>query len=121
MARSGRLGSPVERVARLTRRILEGLLEEPDAFLVVEQDLTSENVPAEIREIVRKGSLRSTERFRQVIVKGQEGGQVVQGDPAELAAAYFACVSGIAMALVSYGIPAAGSVRPETILRLLMA
>jgi hypothetical protein len=58
--------------------------------------MTSEAVPPEIREMALHNSFQGLEAFQELLIEGQAAGQVVEGNAAELAALYFACIGGIA-------------------------
>ncbi len=112
-------GSPWERIYRLTTIILEGLRRVPEGFLVAQHAFVSDTVPQDIKELASQQSMQSSELMRQLIVEGQELGQVVEGNPGELTELYLACIGGIAQALAYFNIPEEDYPRPETLLRLL--
>lgn len=111
--------SPWERIYQLTTIILDGILREPEGFLLSQQAMTSEVVPQEIRDMAIRTSHQGVEEFQKLIVEGQAAGQVVEGDPAELAALYFSCIGGIAMSFIQFFFPPATYPQVETVLRLL--
>ncbi len=112
-------GSPWERLSQLTVIMLEGMLEEPEGYLLTQQAFVSETVPQDIREMAVRQSLGAMEHCRQLIAEGQALGQIVEGNPAELTHIYMACIGGIAQNLNITGIPREDYPRPETLLRLL--
>ncbi len=111
--------SPWERVYRFTTEVLAGIQREPDAFLVVQQAMTSDMVPQEIRENAIHNTLQALEALKQVIIEGQAVGEIVDGDATELAALYFSCVGGIAMDFIYFNFPQSSYPKPESVLRLL--
>lgn len=112
-------GTPWERLLELTTTILEGMRRVPEGFLVAHQAFVNNDVPRDIRDLAREGSLRGMELFREIIVEGQKLGQVVAGNPSELTVLYFACIGGVAQDLTYVGIPDENYPRAETLLRLL--
>ncbi|HVB20537.1 MAG TPA: hypothetical protein VNG51_01145 [Ktedonobacteraceae bacterium] len=62
-------GTPWERIHTMVIRMLEGMRRKPEAFMVVQQALTNDAIPAEIREITLQRSLESIEAFKQLIIE----------------------------------------------------
>ena len=92
-------GTPWEHLHWLTTRMLEGAQRQPEAFLVVMQALATEAIPEEARAIAWETSTVSLETLKQLIIEGQEAGQVVQGDPDHLASAFGWCIQGMALGM----------------------
>ena len=113
--------SPWERLHKITVEILEGIKEQPESFLIVQQAITSDVIPREIREMAIHNSLAGLEVFTQLIIEGQTAGEVVAGDPAELAALYLSCIGGVGLDFIYFLFPPTAYPRPETVLRLLKA
>src|SRR5258707_1752241 len=67
----------------------------PEYALVILNALNSEATPQEVRELTFEQSKLTLQLYRQLIVEGQEAGEVVQGDPAILTLAFAACIQGI--------------------------
>jgi len=111
--------SPWERIYQLTTVILDGILREPEGYLISQQAMTSEIVPLQIRDMAIQTAYQGVEEFQKLIIEGQAAGQVVEGDPAELAALYFSCIGGIAMSFIQFFFPRATYPQVETVLRLL--
>lgn len=111
--------SPWERIYQLTTIILDGILSEPESYLLSQQAMTSEIVPQEIRDIAIKSSYQGVEEFQRLIIEGQTAGQVIEGDPAELAALYFSCIGGIAMSFIQFFFPHSTYPKVDSVLRLL--
>ena len=111
--------SPWERIYRLTAEILAGIQREPDAFLIVQQAITSDKVPQEIRESAIHSSLQGLEVVKQIIIEGQALGQIVAGDATDLAALYLSCIGGIAMSFIYFDFPQSNYPKAESVLRLL--
>lgn len=110
---------PWERIYQLTTIILDGILREPEGFLLSQQAITSEAVPQEVRELAIRSSHQGIEEFQKLIIEGQAAGQVVEGDPAELSALYFSCIGGIAMSYIQFFFPRSTYPKVESVLRLL--
>jgi AcrR family transcriptional regulator len=111
--------SPWERIYQLTTIILDGILREPEGFLLSQQAITSEAVPQEVRELAIRTSHQGIEEFQKLIIEGQAAGQVVEADPAELSALYFSCIGGIAMSYIQFFFPRSTYPKVESVLRLL--
>jgi len=77
--------------------MLEGMRRKPEAFMVVQQAMTNDAIPAEIREITLQRSLESIEAFKQLIIEGQIAGQVAAGNPDRLAIVFSSCIQGLAV------------------------
>src|SRR5260370_21128069 len=75
--------TPWERLHQLTTIILEGILDEPDAYLLSQQAVISETVPQEIKEIAWRSSHQGGEEFQKLLIEAQAAGQVREGDPAQ--------------------------------------
>jgi AcrR family transcriptional regulator len=111
--------SPWERLYQLTVIILEGIQREPEGYLLSQQAITSETVPQETKDMARNNAQQGIAELQKIIAEGQASGQIVIGNPAELAALYFACVGGIAMAFISFHFPPDLYPKPESVLHLL--
>lgn len=116
-------GSPLEKLRWLLQVMLEGMWRKPDYSLVIQHALNSEATPQEMREHVFEQSERSLQLYRQLIVEGQEAGEVVQDDPDILTLAFASCIWGLSSAVLHLprvlGIE--GPPDPEVVLRLLKA
>jgi AcrR family transcriptional regulator len=110
---------PWERIYQLTTIILDGILREPEGYLLSQQAITSEAVPQEVRDLAIRSSHQGIEEFQKLIIEGQAAGQVVEGNPAELAALYFSCIGGIAMSYIQFFFPRSTYPKVESVLRLL--
>jgi AcrR family transcriptional regulator len=116
-----REGTPWERLAWLCEEMLTGVRDDPEYYLVILQAMTSEAMPAEVRAILARASPRIFEDLRALIRQGQEAGQVVAGDPAELAITYTSLISGLSVSrFVERGVEGPFP-SIETVLRLLRA
>ncbi len=87
--------SPLEKLRWLLQIYLPGMWYKPEYALVILNALNSEATPQEVRELALEQSKRSLQLYRQLIVEGQEAGEVVQGDPAMLTPAFAACIQGL--------------------------
>jgi hypothetical protein len=114
-------GSAWERLELLCRHMLQGVLENPDFVLVILQTFTSETVPEEARAADRRYGEETLRDLVALIREGQEEGQVVDGDPVELAIAFTAMIQGAALSRLEAGETGVSPLRAETLLRLLRA
>jgi AcrR family transcriptional regulator len=122
-------GTPWEHLHWLTTRMLEGAERHPEAFMVVMQAFTNDAIPQEAQEIAWKSAIVSLETMKQMIIAGQEAGQVVAGDPDHLASAYGWCIQGMAVGMgfmkrqpgSAARLPVTGYPEADDILRILKA
>ncbi|HLI05103.1 MAG TPA: TetR/AcrR family transcriptional regulator [Ktedonobacteraceae bacterium] len=96
-------GTPLDRITWLGSQMLEGLKDQPDYTMLVLQTFTSEAVPQRLRERALEQSMAFLDTLRQLIVEGQEAGQIVAGNPDYLASAFSACMQGLAVGHTFYG------------------
>jgi AcrR family transcriptional regulator len=115
--------SPLEKLRWLLQISLSGMWRKPDYALVILHALDSEATPQEIRELVLEQANRTLQLYRQLIVEGQEAGEVVEDDPDLLTLAFAACIQGISSGVLylprTLGID--GPPDPEIVLRILKA
>lgn len=90
-------GTPFERIHTMVTLMLDGMRRNPEAFLVVQQAMTNDAIPAKIREITLQRSLESIEAFKQLIIEGQMAGQITAGNPDRLAIVFSSCIQGLAV------------------------
>ena len=115
--------SPLEKLRWLLQIYLPGMWYKPDYALVILNALNSEATPQEIREVVLEQGKLTLQLYRQLIVEGQEAGEVVQGDPDMLTLAFAACIQGLSSGVLhlprTLGID--GPPDPEIVLKILKA
>jgi len=114
-------GSAWERLHRLCEQMLAGVVEDPEYPLVILQTFTSEAVPEEARAAYEQFAQPSFQHLVALIQEGQREGEVVDGNPAELALVFTACIQGIALSRLEGNGPSVPAPRPEAVLRLLRA
>ena len=115
--------SPLEKLRWLLQIYLPGMWHRPDYVLVILNALNSESTPQEIREVVLEQGKLTLQLYRQLIVEGQEAGEVVQGDPDMLTLAFAACIQGLSSGVLhlprTLGIDRPPD--PEIVLKILKA
>ncbi len=89
-------GSAAGRLRWLIERVVDGLAEQPDLFMVVMQASVSDAVPREARDQVSALVLKTNDIMTQFIIAGQKDREIVQGDPEHLAFLLGACMEGLA-------------------------
>ena len=94
-----RSGTPWERLHWLTSQMLQGAREQPEAFMVVMQAFVNDAVPDEARSIAWESSVASLEMMKQLVVEGQEAGELITGDPDHLASVFGWCLQGMALGM----------------------
>jgi AcrR family transcriptional regulator len=114
-----REGTITERLRWLINEMIEGARDSADDVLVVQQAMLSEAVPPDVRELVLHGSQIPLELMSELLREGQTCGEIIAGDPQQLALLLLSCIQGIftdmALHLDQHGID------PETMLRLFQA
>ncbi|MHB1418383.1 MAG: TetR/AcrR family transcriptional regulator [Bacillota bacterium] len=115
-------GTPWERLKAMTEAIVpiayQGI--GPYYFLIVIQAFTSEAVPEQVKELAARQSTVYTEHMVPLIREGQQQGEVIAGDPLQLAVAYTSMIQGIAV-IKTLGGEALPIPTPEMVLQLLKA
>ena len=81
--------------------ILENRRDNPELYQLFFTMLADENLPSDLREIVRKNGQELQERIRQLVVEGQATGEVADDDPDQLVTVIVACLQGIWMRMAS--------------------
>ncbi len=104
-----RPGTATERLRWLVTQTLEGLTEQPDMFMVVLQALVSDAVPIKARKQAIGFAHHTQELMRDFIRAGQQAGEVIVGEPEQLALLLGSCIQGLA---ISHAM--AGTVPPVT-------
>ena len=92
-----RPGTPWDKLLWITSETLAGMRRRPEYTLVVLHALTNEAVPAEVRQLAMRQSEVMTRVITRLIREGQATGQVVSGDPLQLAWFYQSCILGLAV------------------------
>jgi AcrR family transcriptional regulator len=90
-------GTPWDKLLWITRETLAGMRRRPEYTLVVLHALTNEAVPAEVRALAKRQADTMTRVIMRLIREGQATGQVVSGDPEQLAWLYQSCILGLAV------------------------
>lgn len=91
-----RPGSAWERLTWFTAWLLPYQYEQPECSLVVLHALTSEAVPADVRDMLLRQNVSIFMAIRQLIAEGQEEGSVAHGDPTRLAFVFLSAFQGLA-------------------------
>jgi AcrR family transcriptional regulator len=90
-------GPPLERLHALCEEMVEGIRQDPDYTVVVIQAIAQESLPEDAREPIARLSQQTYDNVTELIRQCQVAGQVVGGDPRELAELYFAVIQGLAV------------------------
>lgn len=104
-----RHSTATERLRWLVMQIMDGLTEQPDMFMVILQARVSDFVPIKARERAVRLARQVQDLLEALIREGQEVGEVVSGDPKQLAWLLGSCIQGIGV-----GHAMAGAVPPIT-------
>ncbi len=119
-----RPGTPWERLEGICAAMLAGLRDEPEYVWIVNQAGANEAIPPEIQGLFQTYTQKSLEIQVELIRQGQAAGQVVAGNPVELAVAFSAAIQGLAIQSSDAYLSAATRDHfpsPATILRILKA
>ncbi|MGE5549691.1 MAG: TetR/AcrR family transcriptional regulator [Bacteroidota bacterium] len=117
-------GTPWDRIAGMVETMVMGARYGPEYYSLVQQAFASEAVPEAIRRTAWEQGRLCQEAMAKVIAEGQAAGQVVPGDPRQLAALVYAFVQGLAlthMAALQCGEAMVEMFEPEAVLRMLKA
>ncbi len=93
----GFMGTPIEGFEKITSEIFSSLKSDcftAKMFLLMPQAMNSEGVPESIKQIA--GKFDAIYPVLPLIEKGQQLGEIKQGNPEALAVAYWSAVQGIA-------------------------
>jgi AcrR family transcriptional regulator len=116
-----REGAPWERLAWLTEGMLDGVRHHAEYPLLIARAYASQELPAEARAVLERYGGETFRNVAELLRQGQDAGQVVSGDPRELAVAYFAVIQGLALDALEPHPADRPFPRRATILRLLRA
>jgi AcrR family transcriptional regulator len=115
--------SPLGKLRWLVQCSLAELWSRPEYSLVIHEALNGGDVPQEVRERAIEQGKRSLHLYQQLIVEGQQAGEVVQGNAATLTLVFVACMQGLATEMLH--VPSLLGIYeppdPDVILRLLKA
>jgi AcrR family transcriptional regulator len=109
-------GTVTERLRWLINEMIEGAQNSADDMLIVQQAAISEAVPPDVRELVLHGPPVVLELMSELLREGQVGGEIIAGDPEQLALLLLACVQGIFSNMALHFDQ--HSIEPETMLHL---
>jgi AcrR family transcriptional regulator len=88
-------GTPRDRLKRIVTAMLERRRKDPEFYQFFYQAMTSDSLPADLREQVKQQSLSMREIMRGLIVEGQATGEIANDDSDKLVSALLACVDGL--------------------------
>lgn len=90
-------GTSWERLQWWFSRTMIWVRKHPEITLFITQVLTNEQEHRELRQLAYQLSRAAQKELRRLIVEGQEAGQVVSGNPDQLAMAIQSCLYGLAI------------------------
>ena len=88
-------GTPRDRLKRIVTGMLERRREDPEFYQFMYQAMTSDSLPADLREQIKEQGLSMREILRGLIAEGQATGEIASDDPEKLSSALLACVDGL--------------------------
>jgi AcrR family transcriptional regulator len=87
-------GSPLEQLRKLSTHILDE--EYQDVFLLIHQTRIGDGIPNEAKQLMEQHSHKKyTEQLVPLFEKGQKLGELLEGNPSELASSYLKVLSGL--------------------------
>ena len=114
-----REGTVTQRLRWLLTEMIEGAKDSADDLLIVQQAVISEAVPPDVRRLVLHGPPIVLELLSGLLREGQISGEIIAGDPDQLALLLLSCIQGIfSDAALHFDQP---SIEPETMLHLFQA
>jgi AcrR family transcriptional regulator len=86
------IGSPLEKLRRLTEQLLQGMSEEPEYFQILTQAMALSGRAFET--LVKLETV--VEMLRELMTEGQKVGEIAKRDPDQLVFLYLSCLYGLA-------------------------
>lgn len=112
-------GTITERLHWLINEMLEGAKDSADDLLIVQHAMISEAIPPDVRELILYGPPIVLKLLSDLLREGQITGEIIAGDPDQLALLLLSCIQGIfsnkALHFEQH------SINPETMLHLFLA
>jgi AcrR family transcriptional regulator len=95
--------SPKEKIRSFVRAFLKGVQEHPDIcyFIIIFQQFETNDPDANTRLNNRK--LESMRLLADIIKSGQKKGEIIKGDPIQLAVMFIAATQGLATFIMTFG------------------
>lgn len=94
-------GTPLERITWLTEAFLsQGSIALQHFRLILLQTATSEAIPEAAKLVAKEKIMKPFEHLVPLIIAGQEAGEIIPGDPVEIAVAYFSFIQGLGIARI---------------------
>lgn len=94
---------PIEKVRQTAKYILGGIESFADSayyFLIVTHAMVMENAGEEHQRLLASSDV-ATQAMERILMAGQQAGEIAQGDPLDMAMAFFAAIQGLALFKVS--------------------
>lgn len=111
-----REGTVTERLHWLINEMTEGAKDSADDMLIVQQAVISEAVPPDVRGLVLHEQPILLELLSELLREGQLCGEIIAGDPHQLALLLLSCIQGIFSNMALHFDQ--HSIEPETMLHL---
>jgi AcrR family transcriptional regulator len=112
-------GTPGQRLRFLLTALLEARRDHPEVFQVMYHVLSDQATPPDLLALMRRRGERFVELLRQLIVEGQETGEVAGDDPGQLAAAVIAMIDGVTRFSIDHPELRGRFPEPRIVLRML--
>ncbi|MBD3422768.1 MAG: TetR family transcriptional regulator [Chitinivibrionales bacterium] len=98
--------SPKEKITTAITRLLANLDSSPDSSLwhvLVAQGTMSENVPLEVKQIIKNESSKPYDIITAIMHEGQKDGTIKKFNPDEMALAFWTSIKGLAITKANMG------------------
>lgn len=93
-------GTPSERLEQLIFQFVKSRRDRPEFYQLLDHVLNDEAMPYDFRRLLHRRRRALQTALRQLIVEGQEAGEIVQEDPDMLVRAIFTCLDGLTRSAV---------------------
>ena|SRR5215469_5784804 len=114
-----RSGTVTERLDWLIRELLESAGEGEDQALLIQHAMISETVPEDVHQLVLREPPKLLAQLSALFREGQETGEILPGDPDQLAYFFLSGIQGIVSGRSLYS--AQNSIEPELLLHIFQA
>ncbi len=112
-------GTATERLGWLIGELTASAKEAEDDALLIQHALISDSVPADVRQLVMREPPRLLAQLSGLLREGQEAGDILAGDPGQLAYFFLSGIQGMVSNQALYSDP--DHIEPGLLLRLFQA
>jgi AcrR family transcriptional regulator len=88
-------GTPAERLARIVSAMVDRRRKDPEFYQFLSQAISDDSLPSDIMEEMKTRGPLVHKILRQLIVEGQQAGEIAKDNPDKLVRAIAACLDGL--------------------------